>query len=75
MLRVFRIPVLVLGGTAHLVPLGKQVVIVILIVISVCGSVNKSSSLDANPLTSAPVLEKFNFSIGFYPQGVRIIKV
>ena len=28
-----------------------------------------------NPSKSAPVVEKFNFSIGFYPQGVRIIGV
>ena len=28
-----------------------------------------------NTAKSAPVVEKFNFSIGFYPQGVRIIKV
>ena len=28
-----------------------------------------------NPSKSAPVVEKFNFSIGFYPQGVCIIRV
>ena len=28
-----------------------------------------------NPSKSAPVVEKFNFSIGFYPQEVFIIRV
>ena len=36
---------------------------------------NQGKNPRRNPSKSAPVIEKFNFSIGFYPQGVRIIGV
>ena len=36
---------------------------------------NQGKNPRRNPSKSAPVVEKFNFSIGFYPQGVRIIGV
>ena len=36
---------------------------------------NQGKNPRRNPSKSAPVVEKFNLSIGFYPQGVGIIGV